>query len=140
MARRVLPAVVYTDPEVAQVGLTGPELAARGVRHRSFTVGLEHCDRARIEGEIRGFARVHLAGRGDRILGATVVCRQAGEVIAQLGLATQMGLGLSAAATTVYAYPTRNELVSGLADAYNFARVTPGVRRLAKLWFRWGLW
>ena len=132
---RHIPHVTYTDPEVAHVGLSIEELARRGDGVHTLTVPITESDRARVEGETRGFARVHLRRGTDRPLAATVVGRNAGEVIAQLGLLIQQRRGLGDVAKTVYAYPTFNELVSRLADEYNFRRVTPGWRRLLRWWF-----
>jgi hypothetical protein len=73
----------------------------------------------------------------DRILGATIVARHAGEMINELTLAMTAGLGLSAIGKTIHPYPTRSEAVRKLADAYNRTRLTPFIKKVLTAWLRW---
>jgi pyruvate/2-oxoglutarate dehydrogenase complex dihydrolipoamide dehydrogenase (E3) component len=133
----VIPWCTYTDPEVAHVGLQEQEARARGVEVTTLTVGLEDIDRAQIDGETAGFARVHLEKGSDKILGATLVASHAGEMIGELALAMTAGLGLSVIGRTIHPYPTQAEVIRKLADAYNRRRLTPFVSLLLELWLRW---
>jgi pyruvate/2-oxoglutarate dehydrogenase complex dihydrolipoamide dehydrogenase (E3) component len=94
-------------------------------------------DRAVLDGETAGFARVHLKRGSDKILGATIVARHAGEMINEFSLAITGGLGLGAIAKTIHPYPTQAEVAKKLADMYNRTRLTPFVRRLLTGWLKW---
>lgn len=132
-----IPWCTYTDPEVAHVGMYEADAAARGIEVDTLTVLLSELDRAVLDGETEGFARVHLKKGSDTILGATVVARHAGEMIGELSLAVTSGLGLKAIGRTIHPYPTQAEAVRKLADLYNRRRLTPGVKRLLSAWLCW---
>jgi len=132
-----VPWCTYTDPEVAHVGITTADAAARGVELVTLTVPLAEVDRAVLDGETEGFARVHLKKGTDRIMGATIVARHAGDMINELSLAIGSGLGLSAIGRTIHPYPTQGEAIRKLADAYNRGRLTPAVKKLLTAWLSW---
>ena len=132
-----VPWCTYTDPEVAHVGLYEQEATSRGIAVTTLTVPLDDVDRALLDGETNGFARVHLKKGTDRILGATVVARHAGEMINEITLAMANGLGLSAIGRTIHPYPTQAEAVRKLADAWNRTRLTPFLKRVLAAWLRW---
>lgn len=130
-----IPWCTFTDPEVAHVGISGDEAAARaGVT--TLTIPLAGVDRAILDGETAGFARVH-ADRKGRILGATLVSRHAGETIGELALAMTHGLSLGALSSTIHPYPTQADAVRRLGDAYQRTRLTPRVARLLAAILRW---
>ena len=91
-------------------------------------------DRAVTDGEEEGFVKIHVREGTDRILGATVVARHAGEMINGLSLAISSGIGLRALARVIHTYPTQAEAIKMAAEAYNRTRLTPTVRSLAKRW------
>ncbi len=133
----VIPWCTYTDPEVAHVGMYEKEARDKGIDVMTLTAPLADIDRALLDGETEGFARVHLKKGSDRILGATIVARHAGEMISELSLAMTAGLGLSAIGRTIHPYPTQAEAIKRLADAYNRTRLTPSVKKLFTAWLRW---
>ncbi len=133
----VVPWCTYTDPEVAHAGMHEEEAALLGVSVNTLTVNLRDVDRARLDGETEGFARVHLKRGSDMILGATIVARHAGDMINELSLAMTAGLGLSAIGRTIHPYPTQAESIRKLADAYNRTRLTPFVKKLLTAWLAW---
>src|SRR5690606_21035445 len=90
----VIPWCTYTSPELAHVGLTAREAGERGNAVESLTVPLAQVDRARLDGEDDGFLRIHLRRGSDEILGATLVCENAGEIISQVTTAMVGGVGL----------------------------------------------
>jgi pyruvate/2-oxoglutarate dehydrogenase complex dihydrolipoamide dehydrogenase (E3) component/uncharacterized membrane protein YdjX (TVP38/TMEM64 family) len=106
---RVLPWVTFTDPEVAHVGHN--ELSAReaGVAFEVVRYDLGHLDRALCEGAARGFVKLLVRPGGDRLLGATIVAHNGGEMLAELVLAMKHGLGLDKVLGTIHAYPTMAE-------------------------------
>ncbi len=133
----VIPWCTYTDPEVAHVGMNEKDAREKGIDAQTLTVPLSDVDRAHLDGETEGFARIHLKKGGDRILGATIVARHAGEMISEISLAMTAGLGLSAVGRTIHPYPTQAEAIKKLADAYNRKRLTPFVKKLFTMWLRW---
>ncbi|KGO34500.1 MAG: mercuric reductase [Desulfoprunum sp.] len=133
----VVPWCTYTDPEIAHVGLSEREAERKGIKITTMTVPLASVDRAVIDGETEGFARVHLRRGSDQILGATVVARHAGEMLGELTLAITGGLGLAAIGRTIHPYPTQAEAIRKLADAWNRNRLTPWLQRLLGGWLQW---
>jgi pyruvate/2-oxoglutarate dehydrogenase complex dihydrolipoamide dehydrogenase (E3) component len=133
----VVPWCTYTDPEVAHVGLYEPEAKARGIEVQTFTEPMAHVDRAVLDGDTDGFVRVHVRAGSDRIVGATVVARHAGEMVSELTLALVGGLGLGTLARTIHPYPTQAEAIKRVADAYNRTRLTPFVKGLFQKWLAW---
>jgi pyruvate/2-oxoglutarate dehydrogenase complex dihydrolipoamide dehydrogenase (E3) component len=132
-----VPWCTYTDPEIAHVGLSAHEAEQRGLAVQTFTVPLSEVDRAVLDGESEGFARVHLKKGSDKILGATIVARHAGEMISEISLAITNGLGLTAIGRTIHPYPTQAEAIKKLADAYNRTRLTPFLKKVLSAWLSW---
>lgn len=134
-AELVVPWCTYTDPEVAHVGLTPGQARERGVKIETIRQELRDADRAVLEGEEDGFLEVHLEAGTDRVLGATLVSRHAGETIGELALLITSKAGFKALGRTIHPYPTRAELLRKAADQRERARLTPLVRRLMAWWF-----
>ena len=132
-----IPWCTYTDPEIAHVGMYERDAQEQGIAVTTLTVPLAAVDRAVLDGEAAGFARVHLKKGTDKILGATIVARHAGEMINEYSLAITSGLGLGAIAKTIHPYPTQAEIAKKLADMYNRTRLTPIVKRLLAGWLKW---
>ncbi len=113
-----VPWVTYTNPELAQVGLT--EKAAReqyGDDIRVVTWDYAENDRARAEAETEGFIKVITKPNG-RILGAAIVGRQAGELIGVWSLAISKKMKIGAIAGMIAPYPTLGELSKRVAGAW----------------------
>jgi pyruvate/2-oxoglutarate dehydrogenase complex dihydrolipoamide dehydrogenase (E3) component len=132
-----VPWCTYTDPEIAHVGMYEADAAARGIEVITLTVQLAEVDRAVLDGEAEGFARVHLRKGSDKILGATLVARHAGEMVNEFSLAISSGLGLAALGRTIHPYPTQAEAIKKLADLHNRSRLTPLVKKLFAAWLSW---
>lgn len=133
----VIPWCTYTDPEIAHVGMYEKEAQDKGIDVQTLTVPLSDIDRALLDSEAEGFARVHLRKDSDTILGATIVARHAGEMINELTLAITAKLGLSSIGRTIHPYPTQAEAIKRLADAYNRTRLTPLVKKIFSAWMKW---
>jgi pyruvate/2-oxoglutarate dehydrogenase complex dihydrolipoamide dehydrogenase (E3) component len=133
----VIPWCTYTDPEVAHVGLYEAEARAKGLAVQTFTQPLTHVDRAILDGETDGFVKIHVKAGSDRILGATVVARHAGDMISELTLAMTARLGLGKIASTIHPYPTQAEAIKKTGDAYFRTRLTPFVKWLFGKWLTW---
>lgn len=109
-----VPGATYTDPEVARVGLSAADAAAQGIDHEVTTHPLDDVDRAIADGRVEGFVKV--VSKGDRILGATIVAPNAGEMIGEFVTAMRAGLGLKKILGTIHVYPTyleANKLAAG---------------------------
>jgi pyruvate/2-oxoglutarate dehydrogenase complex dihydrolipoamide dehydrogenase (E3) component len=132
-----IPWCTYTDPEIAHVGLSEREAAARGIRVKTFVQALEDVDRAILDGETEGFVKIHVREGTDAIAGATIVARHAGEMLPELTLAMVHRIGLGKLARTIHAYPTQAEAIRKLGDAFNRTRLTPRVKGLFARWLAW---
>ncbi len=90
-----------------------------------------------LDGETEGFVKVHVRAGSDRIVGATIVARHAGEMLPELTMALTRGIGLGRLAGVIHTYPTQADAIRKLGDAYNRTRLTPRVKRLFDAWLRW---
>jgi pyruvate/2-oxoglutarate dehydrogenase complex dihydrolipoamide dehydrogenase (E3) component len=113
-----IPWCTYTDPEIAHVGLYVREARDRDIPVRTFTIPMHEVHRAIADGEETGFVKIHLKERSDRILGATIVARHAGEMINEITLAIVARIGFKTLARVIHAYPTQAEGIKKAADAY----------------------
>lgn len=131
----VLPRCTYTEPELAHVGLTDAEARARGIPIESFTIPMNEVDRALLDGEEEGFARMHVKKGTDRIVGATLVAAHAGDLIGEITLAIKAKKGLKTLAATIHPYPTQAEVIKKVAIAWRKTTLTEGKRALLRRWF-----
>ena len=126
-----LPRVTYTDPELAQVGLT--EAEARAAGHEGVSVlrwPLSENDRAIAEGRPEGMVKL-VAGKRGRLLGAGILAPRAGEMAGLYGLVIGRKLPLSALAGMVLPYPTLSEAGKRAAGDYYTPRLlSPTTKRL----------
>ena len=118
---RALPAVTFTDPEVARVGLNEKEARREGTEVEVTRYELGELDRAIAEGHTRGFIKVLTVPGKDRILGATIVGHGAGEMLAEFTLAMTQGIGLNKLLGTIHPYPTFSEAVKATAGRWKNA-------------------
>jgi pyruvate/2-oxoglutarate dehydrogenase complex dihydrolipoamide dehydrogenase (E3) component len=132
-----IPWCTYTEPQIAHVGLTEHQAAAEGIAVTTFTQPLAEVDRAILDGETQGFAKVHVKQGTDTILGATVVARNAGDMIGVYTTAITHRLGLGALAKVIQPYPTQAEALRKTGDLYNRTRLTTNVKKLMTAWLRW---
>ncbi|HVA40897.1 MAG TPA: mercuric reductase [Candidatus Binataceae bacterium] len=136
-SRLTVPWCIYTDPQIAHVGLGEAEAAARGVAIHTFAQEMSTVDRAVLDGETAGMAKVHVREGTDQIVGATIVAPHAGEMISELTLAIAAGIGLGRIAGVIHPYPTQAEVIKKIADAYNRTRLTPSRKRLLTRLLAW---
>ena len=132
-----IPWCTYTDPEIAHVGLYVRQARERDIPVKTFTIPMHDVDRAIADSEETGFVKIHVKERTDRILGATIVARHAGEMINELTLAMVAGIGLRTLARVIHAYPTQADAIKMAADAYSRTRLTPTIRSLLRRWLAW---
>ena len=137
VSRLVIPRCTYTDPEIAHVGLSVRDAAAAGIELATFTVPMAEVDRAVTEGERDGFVAIHVRTGTDRIAGATIVGRDAGDLISEIAVAMAGKLGLGDLASVIHPYPTRAEAIRKAGDLYNRTRLTEGRAKLLARYFAW---
>ena len=125
-----IPWCTYTDPEIAHIGLYERDAAERGLELDTWSIPFADVDRSIAEGAEAGFVKVHTEKGRDRILGATIVNRHAGDMIGEIGVAMAAGVGLGRLARVIHPYPTQAEAIRKLGDAFNRTRLTPTVKRL----------
>jgi pyruvate/2-oxoglutarate dehydrogenase complex dihydrolipoamide dehydrogenase (E3) component len=120
----VVPHCTYTDPEVAQVGLTPRRAREEGISIDEYRLDLAKVERAFIDGEAEGFAAVYTRRGSSEIIGATLVAAHAGEMISELTLAMTHKVPLEVLAETVHCYPTQAEVLQRVALQYATTRKT----------------
>lgn len=135
----------HTAQDSALLPLTSNPENPLGIRQKifqmtplpTFTQQLNEVDRAILEGEDAGFVRVHVAKGTDKIVGATIVATNAGDMISEITLAMTHGLGLKKIGSTIHPYPTQGEAIRKVGDLYNRTRLTPRVKKLFRAWLSW---
>ncbi|MEJ5366227.1 MAG: mercuric reductase [Desulfosoma sp.] len=132
-----IPWCTYTDPEIAHVGLYERDARARGWELQTITLPLSHVDRAVLEGRAEGLVRVHVRKGTDRIVGATIVAPNAGDMIGELSLAMTHRIGLRGLAAAIHPYPTVGEALRKVGDLYNRSRLTPRMKKLVAQILAW---
>jgi pyruvate/2-oxoglutarate dehydrogenase complex dihydrolipoamide dehydrogenase (E3) component len=134
----ILPWVTFTDPELAHVGLTEEQARRRYRGIRILRWPFSENDRAQTERSTRGFVKVLTTGRG-RVIGADILGREAGELIALFALAVSQGMDVKSLVTTVFPYPTRAEIARRAAIAFYAPKLnSPWVKRAIGFLRRFG--
>ncbi len=131
----IIPWCTFTDPEVAHVGMYGHEAPSKRTGMETLTEYLENVDRAVLEGEDKGFVKVHIRKETGELLGATIVSKHAGEMIGELTLAMMAGIGLEQLSHLIHPYPTRSEALGHITDSFtrrlNATKKETATKRLA---------
>jgi pyruvate/2-oxoglutarate dehydrogenase complex dihydrolipoamide dehydrogenase (E3) component len=122
---RQVPFCVFTDPELARIGLSETEAKAGGVSYRLFKVPMDTNLRARTLSETRGFVKALVEDNGDRILGFTAFGVGAGEIMTTVQIAMMAGLPYTALRDAVLTHPT---LVEGLIALFSSVASMHGAR------------
>jgi dihydrolipoamide dehydrogenase len=115
---RVIPSVAYTDPEVAWVGLTETEAKEKGIDYGVARIPWAASGRALSLGRDEGFTKLLFDKKTDRVLGGAIVGPTAGDLIAEIGLAIEMGADASDIGLTIHPHPTLSETVAFAAEGY----------------------
>ena len=131
-----IPWCTFTDPELAHVGPGEEELRKSGQRFRVYRFPFAKLDRAITESESAGWVKVLANSRG-KVLGASILGANAGEMIAEYALAMKTGAGLGAISATIHPYPTYALGNRRAADIFANGVLTPGrvkwIQRLLRL-------
>lgn len=104
-----IPGVIYTHPEVANVGLSEEELKSQGVEYNKGTFPFMANSRARCNNEADGMVKILTCKKTDKMLGAWIIGGNAGEMIAEAVLAMEYGASSEDVARTCHAHPTLSE-------------------------------
>ncbi len=115
---RTIPSVAYTDPEIAWVGLTELEAKAEGIDYEKGQFPWAASGRALALGRAEGFTKLLFDKTSRRVLGGAVVGPNAGDLIAEIGLAIEMGADAADVSLTIHPHPTLSETVAFAAEAF----------------------
>ncbi|MCG7600192.1 dihydrolipoyl dehydrogenase [Halomonas sp. McH1-25] len=134
---RVIPAVTYTQPEVARVGLNARQARAEGIDYEVTHYAMHDNDRAIADDASDGFVKILTEPGKDRILGATLVGENAGEWLAEITLAMKQRTGLNKLLRTVHPYPTLSEANKAAAGQWKNAHKPERLLRWLERYFAW---
>jgi pyruvate/2-oxoglutarate dehydrogenase complex dihydrolipoamide dehydrogenase (E3) component len=133
----VIPWCTYTEPEIAHVGLYEKDARAKGVDVETYTFTLDEVDRAILDGQETGFARIHVRKGTDQLLGATIVAAHAGELINEFSVLMKTGAGIKTIAGTIHPYPTQAEVNKKVVNLWRKAHFSPATKRRLTRLFAW---
>lgn len=133
----IMPWCTFTEPEIAHVGLYEQDAKSQGIEVETYTFKLDDVDRAILDGEDEGFARVHIQKGTDKILGATIVATHAGDMISEFSVAMKAGVGAKIIAGTIHPYPTQAEVNKKVVNLWRKAHFTEGTKKKLRKLFAW---
>ena len=113
----VIPAVIYTSPEVAMVGKTEEQLKKENVKYTVGKFPFLANSRAKVNNETEGFVKIIADEKTDKVLGVSIISALAGTMIAELAIAMEFGASSEDIARTCHAHPTHSEGVKEAALA-----------------------
>ena len=113
----LIPNVIYTYPEIASIGKTEEQLKEAGIKYKSGKFSMMANSRARSTFDDQGFVKILADATTDRILGAHIIAREAGNTIHEIAVAMEFGGSAEDIARTCHAHPTYNEAVKEAALA-----------------------
>jgi dihydrolipoamide dehydrogenase len=115
---RAIPSVAYTDPEIAWVGLNETDAKSRGIDFGKSVFPWAASGRSLAINRDEGFTKILFDKQTHRVLGGGIVGTNAGDLIAELGLAIEMGADGADIGLTIHAHPTLSETVAFAAEAF----------------------
>lgn len=110
-----IPWCTYTDPEIAHIGLQEKEAQEQGFSVQTLLIEMKDTDRAVLDGETIGFVKIHIHAENGLILGATIMAKHAGDMIAELAVAIAGQKGIAAIAEAIHPFPTQAEAIRSAA-------------------------
>eukprot|EP01035_Chromulina_nebulosa_P019347 gene19347-25212_t len=124
---------MFLEPEVAHVGKYEDELINEGIEFETFTRQLKDVDRCMCDGVENGFVKITVKAGTDEIIGATICGPNAGDMISELTMAIQYGIGISEIAGIIHPYPTTQEAIRQACLGFNKYYKNPAGVPLATL-------
>jgi len=115
----IIPSVIYTSPEVAQVGKTEEQIKTENIKYKIGKFPFMANSRARVNNETEGFVKIIADEKTDKVLGVSIISSLAGTMIAELAVAMEFGASSEDIARTAHAHPTHTEAVKEAALAVN---------------------
>ena len=115
---RTIPSVAYTDPEIAWVGLTELEAKAKNIDYEKAQFPWAASGRALAIARSEGFTKLLFDKKTNRIIGGAIVGQNAGDLIAEIGFAIEMGSDASDISLTIHPHPTLSETIAFSSEAY----------------------
>lgn len=134
---KAFPIVIYTDPEIARVGLSEAEAREHNIDYEITRYDLAELDRAIADGANEGFVKVLTPPGKDKILGATIVGSRAGDMLGEFTLAMRNGLGLNKILRTVHPYPSWTEAAKATAGEWRRAHAPEWALKLSARLLVW---
>jgi dihydrolipoamide dehydrogenase len=113
-----IPAVAYTDPEIAWTGVTENEAKAKGIKYGKGVFPWAASGRALCIGRDEGFTKLIVDETTHKVIGGAVVGPNAGELVAEIGLAIEMGCDIEDISLTIHPHPTLSETVAMAAEVF----------------------
>ena len=136
---RVMPQVIFIDPQFARVGLNELEASEQGIEVEVTVYDLSDLDRAIADGDANGMVKVLTAAGTDRILGAAIIGPQAGELITEYVTAMKHNLGLNKILATIHSYPTFSEANKYVAGEWKRKHMPERLLHWVAKYYRWKL-
>ena len=133
----IMPWCTFTEPEIAHVGAYEADAKAQRIEVETYTYKMDEVDRAILDGQEEGFARVHIQKGTDRILGATIVASHAGDMISEFSVAMKAKGGANAIAGTIHPYPTQAEVNKKVINLWRKAHFTQRTKSILTKLFAW---
>ncbi len=133
----IMPWCTFTEPEIAHVGLYEKDAKEKGLEVETYTYKLDEVDRAILDGEDEGFARIHIQKGTDKIVGATIVAAHAGDMISEFSVLMKAGAGAKTIAGTIHPYPTQAEVNKKVVNLWRKAHFTQRTKNLLMKLFAW---
>ena len=133
----IMPWCTFTEPEVAHVGMYEQDAKDKGIEVETYTYRLDEVDRAILDGEEEGFARIHVQKGTDKIVGATIVAAHAGDMISEFSVLMKAGAGAKTIAGTIHPYPTQAEVNKRVVNLWRKAHFSSGTKNLLTKLFTW---
>ena len=116
---RCIPSVAYTDPEIAWVGVSETEAKSRGIEYGKGMFPWAASGRSLAINRDEGFTKLLFDKQGGRVIGGGIVGTNAGELVAEIGLAIEMGADAADIGLTIHAHPTLSETVAFCAESFS---------------------
>jgi pyruvate/2-oxoglutarate dehydrogenase complex dihydrolipoamide dehydrogenase (E3) component len=132
-----MPWCTFTEPEIAHVGMDEQEAKGKGIAVETYTYKLDEVDRAILDGEEEGFARVHIQKGTDKILGATIVAAHAGDMINEFSVVMKAGAGAKTIVGTIHPYPTQAEVNKKVINLWRKAHFSQRTKNVLSKLFEW---
>lgn len=115
---RAIPAVVYTEPEIAVAGLSEKECQEKGIKYRAVKFPWAASGRAIANGDPNGLTKLIIEEGSERILGAGIIGKNAGDLISEVVLGIEMAARASDIAMSIHPHPTISETIMEAAEVF----------------------